>query len=143
VAAKVRRTGALVLLGNNTAYDLDSLAKNWDPLTNAAWVTQNIVYVPNFKPGVPGLEIAQSPATDVLMGAKGPWTYQDCARAPFDPSYNSGNPNVAKGSALDVGHGICIRTVDTSAKHDGGHLVLIVIKARTSRALTVEVTVWQ
>jgi hypothetical protein len=33
--------------------------------------------------------------------------------------------------------------VDTSAKHDGGHLVLIVIKARTSRALTVEVTVWQ
>jgi hypothetical protein len=142
----VLRHGVLVLLGNGTGYDLDSPVSDWSPSIGVPWQMQNIEYVPDFTNGdVPGLLIAQAPATDVLMGYRRNWSYQDCANATFDPSYNPTNPNVPDGPALDIGHGICIETRNTSVplKNDGGHLVLIVVKARSSSSLTIEVTVWK
>lgn len=145
----VRRRGILVLPGNNTAYDLDSLAPGWDPLRNAPWTDQNIVYLPDLSGGRPGLLIAGEPASDVLMGAAGPWSYRDCQHADYDPRAAPDNPNVPVGDALDVGHAICVRTSDTVTpaggplKTDGGHYVLLVVKARTAAALTLAVTVWR
>lgn len=141
---KVRRHGTLVLLGNGTAYDLDSLAANWSSSRGVAWVTQNVMYVPTGDHGKPILDIAFSPATDVLMGSRGPWTYRSCAKAHFDPSYVN-NPNAAIGSALNPGHAICVITRSTKQprKTDGGHFVLLVVKARTNTTLTLQVTVWQ
>jgi hypothetical protein len=148
VTPKVRRRGILVLLGNGTAYDLDSRAAGWDPLVGASWTAQNIMYVPHWKGTVPALFIAGEPADDVLMGAKGPWSYQSCASAPYDRNL-AGNPNTAAGSALDIGHGICVITTNTlqpdgkPLKTDGGHFVLLVVKARGGGTLTLEITVWQ
>lgn len=145
----VRRRGILVLRGNNTAYDLDSLAPDWDPLRNAPWAGQNIVYLPDVSGGQPGLRIAGEPASDVLMGAGGPWSYRDCRHASYDQQGAPDNPNVPVGAALDVGHGICVRTADTVTpdgaplKTDGSHYVLLVVKARTAAALTLAVTVWR
>jgi hypothetical protein len=148
VTPKVRREGILVLAGNGTAYDLDSRAANWDKSIGVAWVDQNIEYVPSYK-GRPLLLVANEPTTDVLMGTRGHWTYQSCADARYDPSY-SHNPNTIIGSALSVRHGICVITQNTFKPHskkllkaDGGHYVLLVVKARTGSALTLQVIVWQ
>jgi hypothetical protein len=140
----IRRHGTLRLLGNGTAYDLDSLAKNWDASIGVPWVAQNIMYAPFGNNGKPILDIAFAPATDVLMGKGGHWNYRSCATAHYDPSYVK-NPNVATGKALNVGHGICIITRNTKhpRKTDGGHYVLLVIKSITNTALTVQVTVWK
>jgi len=139
----VRRQGILVLHAN-AAYDLDSLAPKWDSSVGKPWVAQNIMYAPTGNRGRPIIDIAFSPATDVLMGTAGHWNYQSCATAHYDPSY-AGNPNAATGSAINVGHGICVITRNTKQplKTDGGHYVLLVVKARTSTSLTVQVTVWQ
>lgn len=147
-APKIRRKGILTLAGGGTAYDLDSRAANWNPSIGVAWTFQNIEYLPHWKGHIPALAIANEPLTDVLMGAWGHWTYQSCAQARYDHSL-PGNPNGVTGSALDVGHGICIITQHTvkpdkkPLKTDGGHYVLLVVKARTSKTLTLEVTVWQ
>jgi hypothetical protein len=147
---KVRRKGILVLAGNGTAYDLDSRVADWDPSVGKPWVDQNIEYVPQWKGSTPVLFIAGEPTTDVLMGPRGHWTYQDCADALYNPSFGASNPNTAAGSALNVGHGICVITEDTDKpdskkplKTDGGHYVLLVVKARTGSTLTLQVTVWQ
>jgi len=147
VTPKVRREGILALSGNGAAYDLDSRAASWGQTIGKAWTDQNIEYFPG---RVPLLAIAGEPATDVLMGTRGHWTYQDCADANYDSSYTASNPNTAKGSALNVGHGICVVTQNTfepgtkkPLKSDGGHFALLVVKARTSNTLTLRVTVWQ
>jgi hypothetical protein len=148
-AQAIRRQGTLVLSGDNTAYDLDSLRPDWNPLRNAPWVDQNIVYVPDFAGGAPGLRIADEPASDVLMGSRGPWTYRDCLHARYDRAAAPANPNVPAGPALDIGHGICVHTSDTTTpdgallKSDGGHYVLLVVRARTPATLTLAVTVWK
>jgi endoglucanase len=146
---KVRRQGILTLAGNGTAYDLDSLAANWDPSRGAPWTFQNIEYVPPSKHDAAAVAFAYEPTTDVLMGTRGHWTYKDCADAKYDPSYGRGNPNNITGSALNVGHGICVITTNTyksnkkPLKTDGGHYALLVVKARTATKLTLQVTVWQ
>jgi hypothetical protein len=140
---KVRRQGTLPL-SNGTAYDLDSLVPGWDSSSGKPWVAQNIMYAATGDNGLPVLDIAGAPATDVLMGTRGPWNYQSCATAHYDFSYVN-NPNVAAGSALSPGHGICVITRNTKQplKTDGGHYVLLVVKARTNTTLTLQITVWQ
>ena len=147
VTPKVRREGIFALSGNGAAYDLDSRAANWGQTIGQPWTDQNIEYFPGH---TPVLAIAGEPASDVLMGNRGHWTYQDCANARYDSSFSASNPNTAKGSALNVGHGICVITQNTFEpgtktllKSDGGHFALLVVKARTGTTITVQVTVWQ
>jgi len=128
----VRRHGRLVLAGNGTAYDLDSLRPDWDSSVGVAWTAQNIEYAP----AVPGLLIAGAPYTTALLGTGGHWTHRDCVRAKY-----GGVPN---GKAVHVGHGMCIRTINVRGKKtDGGHLALIVVLARSRSSLTLQVTVWR
>jgi WD40 repeat protein len=134
----IRRQEVLILDGNGTAYDLDSLAANWAPSSGTPWTAQNIMYVP----GIPILDIAGAPATDVLLGSEGGWSYQTCADAHYDPSFVD-NPNVPEAAALDPGNGICVETENTSQKRDGGHFALLVVLARTQAQLTLQVTIWQ
>jgi len=142
-AGKVLRHAKLVLLGNGTAYDLDSAAAGWDPLANHSWITQNIAYLPHGYNSRPLVELAGSPGTDVVMAGKGPWSYQDCANAPYFVNSSTTGPNVITGPALDTSRGICVTTQDTGSKKDGNHYVLLVVLGQTSSTLTLEVTVWQ
>jgi hypothetical protein len=138
----------LVLQGNGTAYDLDSLAPDWDPIAGHTWIDQNIAYVPDGDNGKPLVQLSGSPATDVVMSGKGPWTYQQCSSAPYGENQSIPGPNVIAGAALDIGRGICVETQNaplTSSggpKTDGGHYAVLVVKAITPTALTLEVTVW-
>jgi hypothetical protein len=140
----IRHQGTLVLLGNGTTgYNLDSTASDWGK-ANGSWVWQNIQYFPD-SGGVPALNIANAPASDVVLGAGGHWTYQDCKDARY---LQYGNPQIKKnnpvGPAVNPGHGICVLTFDnTSTKTDGGHYALLVVVARTSATLTLRITVWQ
>jgi hypothetical protein len=128
----VRRHGVLVLAGNGTAYDLDSLAVNWDPSIGVPWTVQNI----EFAPGIPGLYIADAPYTTALMGTSGRWSHSDCVHAHYG--------GVPQRTAIHVGHAICIRTRNVRRKKsDGGHYVLIIVKNRSRHSLTLEVTVWR
>jgi hypothetical protein len=133
--------GLLVLEGNGTAYDLDAVNCGWDPLAGHTWVAQNIEYGPTGNSGKPIIDITDSPASNVLMGTRGPWDYQACMNARWDPSYVD-NPNPVTGAALRVGEGICIKTEDTETKTDGTHVVLLQIRAVNSREVTAWVTVW-
>jgi hypothetical protein len=134
------------MLGDGaTSYDLDSTASDWDASTGP-WVSQNIQYFPDQENGrEPTLNIAEEPVDEVVLGTGGHWTYQDCAAARYNGSYNPKiNPNYAIGAAIDPGHGICVLTFDnTSSKTDGGHYALLVVKARTNTTLTLQITVWQ
>ena len=146
---QVRRHDVLVLAGNGTAYDLDSLALNWDSSIGTAWTVQDIEYIPDYTKHIPALAIANEPTTDVRMGKRKNLSYQDCANAKYDPSYSSSNPNNLAGAAIGVGQAICVITQDTKGPHgkplksDGGHYALLVVTARTASALTLAVTVWQ
>jgi hypothetical protein len=122
----------LVLEGSGIAYDLDAVNTGWKPLSNQAWVTQNIEYEPMANNGKPIILIAGSPYTDVVMTGRGPWTRQDCANAPYGVNSSTTGPNAVTGASFRVGAGICIQTQDTSAKSDGNHIVLLVIKSITS-----------
>jgi hypothetical protein len=144
-----RRHGRLVLLGNGTAYDLDSCAQDWDPIGSGLWIEQNVAYAPHGDHGKPVLQIAQSPGPDVVMNGKGPWTYADCANAPYYADQSLTGPEVVTGAALDKGRGICVETEDVpktskgGPKTDGNHIALLVVLNRTITTLTLEVTVWQ
>jgi hypothetical protein len=144
-----RRHGRLVLLGNGTAYDLDSCAQDWDPSAGEYWIAQNIAYAPTGDHGHAVLQIAGSPGPDVVMNGKGPWTFADCASAPYYANNSPTGPEVVTGAALDKGRGICVETRDThktnrgGPKTDGNHIVLLVVLSRTVTTLTLEVTVWQ
>lgn len=145
VAPPIRHQGILVLLGNGaTSYDLDSTASNWGA-AEGSWLWQNMQYFPNDGSGQPELAIANAPASDVLLGTSGHWTYQDCANADYigysDPDYSK---NDTVGSAVYPGHGICVLTFNnTATKTDGGHYALLVVLARTPVTLTLQITVWQ
>ncbi len=134
--------GILVLAGNGTAYDLDAVKSGWKPLANHAWVTQNIMYAPSGNNGAALIDIAGSPYTDVVMTGSGPWTFQDCEKAPYGANPSTKGPNAVTGASLKVGKGICIETQDTATKSDGGHYVLLVIKSITSAEVTLMATVW-
>lgn len=144
-----RRHGRLVLLGNGSAYDLDSCAPNWDPIGSGLWIEQNIAYAPHGDHGKPVLQIAGSPGPDVVMTGKGPWTYADCAAAPYYANQSLTGPEVVAGAALDKGSGICVETQNApltslgGPKTDGNHIVLLVVLSRTITTMTLEVTVWQ
>ncbi|HZR48970.1 MAG TPA: hypothetical protein VFB06_05570 [Streptosporangiaceae bacterium] len=90
------------------------------------WTFQNIEYNPG--PGC-GLAISDGPVTDVVMTGNGPWTYQDCVRAAYNPDDSPGNPNNISTSDLRPGRGICVHTrdepVNNPGKTDGGHYVLL------------------
>jgi hypothetical protein len=135
--------GTLTLLGNGTGYDLDAVNSGWAPLAQASWAAQNIMYAPaggaNDKPII---DIAGSPATDVVMPGRGPWTYQDCASAAYDVNTSTTGPNAVTGASLYVGEGICVETQNTPHKHDGNHIVLLVVTALDLREATVQVEVW-
>jgi hypothetical protein len=145
----VRRQGILVLVGNGTAYDIDSLAPNWAPLANHSWIEQNIEYAPAGNNGKPIVLFAGSPYTDVVMNGKGPWSYQDCATAPYGANHSLPGPNAITGPALDIGGGICVETEDTpltssgGPKTDGKHYALLIVQSITPTTLTLKVTVWQ
>jgi hypothetical protein len=136
-------------VGNGTAYDIDSLAANWAPLINHSWIKQNIAFEPDGNSGKPLVLFAGSPYTDVVMTGTGPWSYQDCASAPYGANHSLNGPNIITSPALDVGHGICVETQNTAStsnggpKTDGGHYALLVVQGITSTTLTLKVTVWQ
>jgi hypothetical protein len=144
-----RRHGRLVLLGNGTAYDLDSCAEDWDPIASDYWIAQNIAYAPTGYKSMPVLQISGEPGPDVVMPGNGPWTYADCARAPYYANQSPNGPEVVDGAALDEGRGICVETTDVpktkkgGPKTDGNHIVLLVVLSHTVTTLTLEVTVWQ
>ncbi len=135
-------TGLLVLPGDRTAYDLDAVNHGWDPLAQHAWVTQNIMYDSTGNNGAPLIDIAGSPATDVLMPGTGPWTYHDCATAPYRADSPTTGPNAITGASLKAGKGICVETENTGTKSDGNHYVLLVLKSVTPEQVTAQVTVW-
>lgn len=141
-AGQLLGQGTLKLEGDNTSYDLDAVNCGWAPLSEHTWIKQNIQYVPIDANGKPILLIADSPASDVLMGTRGPWNYQACLNAHWDSSYGPDNPNPVTGAALKAGEGVCIHTENTKYKNDGGHYVLLVIRAVTAREVTAWVTVW-
>jgi hypothetical protein len=134
--------GTLVLEGDNVAYDLDAVNTGWKPLSNQPWVMQNIEYEPTANNGKPIILIAGSPYTDVVMTGRGPWTFKDCADAPYGANPPTTGPNAVTGESLRGGEGVCIETQDTSAKSDGGHIVLLVITSISPSAVVAEVTVW-
>jgi hypothetical protein len=134
--------GTLVLRGNGTGYDLDAVNTRFTAATDRIWTVQNIEYFPRGNAGNPAIAIAGSPYTDVAMGRKGPWTYQDCLDAPYGASTSATSPNLITGSSLQAGEGICVKTQNTAAKHDGDHIVLVIIRSISSTAVTVQVTVW-
>jgi hypothetical protein len=140
----VRRQSVLVLDNQGTAYDLDSLSANWHSSSGATWTFQNIEYYPE---AGGGLGLADEPETDVLMTGSGPWTYEDCVNAPYDPSQSPGNPNNISLADLTRGRGICVHTRNdpnnNPGKTDGGHYVLLVVQSRGPQGLTLEVTVWK
>jgi len=145
--AGTRRQGVLVLDNQGTAYDLDSLASDWDPRPSGThWTFQNIEYYPG--PGG-GLAISDEPVTDVIMTGNGPWTYEECVDAPYNPNDSASNPSNISTSDLTPGRGICVRTrndaVNNPGKTDGGHYVLLVIQPSNPNDpndLIVKVTVW-
>jgi hypothetical protein len=145
----VRRQGILILAGNGTAYDIDSLAPNWAPLINHSWISQNIAYLPTGNNGKPLVLFAGSPYTDVVMSGKGPWSYQDCASAPYGVNHSTTGPNVITGPALEIGRGTCVETEDApltsngGPKTDGKHYALLMVRGITSTTLALEITVWQ
>jgi hypothetical protein len=103
---------------------------------------QNIMYDPTGNNGAPIIDIAGSPYTDVVLSGSGPWTFHDCATAPYGADHSTSGPNAVTGGSLKVGKGICVETQDTPAKSDGNHLALLVIKSLSGAAVTVAVTVW-
>ena len=131
-----------MLAGNGTGYDLDAVKTGWAPLANHIWVTQNIKYDPTGGNGLPELDIAQEPYLDVTMNGSGPWTYADCANAPYSADVSPKGRNVITGTSLRVGEGICVATQDTATKFDGNHIVLLVIKSVSLQQVTLDVTVW-
>jgi hypothetical protein len=143
----VRRYGQLALEAG-VAYDLDYYPPpGWDASIGRPWTFQNIKYQPGPEGPESGLAISDEPTTDVLMGTHRPWTYRDCAKAPYSPNDTQSNPNNIGMNDLVPGEGICIYTwndpVNNPGKTDGGHYVLLVVQQVTSTALIVEVTVWQ
>jgi hypothetical protein len=132
----------LVLKGNGTGYDLDAVNTGFAPLYQRSWTVQNIEYFPHGIGGNPSIAIAGSPYTDVTMGKNGPWTYEDCLEAPYGDNASAPGPNVITGSSLRAGEGICVETQNAATKHDGNHIVLLIIGSVTSAAVTVQVTVW-
>jgi hypothetical protein len=130
------------LQGNGTAYDLDAVNHGWDPLANHTWVTQNIMYAPTGNSGLPVIDIAQSPYTDVVMDGPGPWGYKDCANAPYGADPSTTGPNAVAGKSLRVGEGVCVETINTPVKPDGNHIALLVIKSISNDEVVVDVTVW-
>jgi hypothetical protein len=140
----IRRHALLVLDNQGTAYDLDSLSATWDSSIDAIWTFQNIEYLP--EPGG-GLQMSDEPQTDVLMNGSGPWTYQDCVNAPYDPSDSTSNPNNISLADLTRGRGICVHTrndpINNPGKTDGGHYILLVVQSISPQALTLEVTAWE
>jgi hypothetical protein len=142
-AGEVLGSGVLVLKGDGTAYDLDAVNKGWLPLAGQSWVAQNIMYAPTGYNGEPVIDIAGSPDTDVVMTGTGPWTYQDCAQAPYGENSSVAGLNAVTGLSLRAGNGICIETQNTNVKHDGGHIVLLVIQSVTPQEVTARVTVWR
>lgn len=144
----LRRQGVLVLEGNGTDYDIDSLANDWDPIINHYWVSQNIAFLPGGDNGRPLVQFAGSPGTDVVMSGKGPWSYQECASAPYYANTSTHGPNVIAGRALQPGTGICVITQDVAAsrnggpKTDGDHVALLVVSSLKGTTLRLKVTVW-
>jgi hypothetical protein len=131
------------MLGDGaTSYDLDSTASNWDAGTGN-WVSQNIQYFPY-------QETRKSPPSTSPKSRLMKLYWAPAGTGPIRIALKQTitnpkiNPNYAIGAAIDPGHGICVRTVDnTAVKTDGGHYALLVVLARTSTTLTLEITVWQ
>lgn len=134
--------------GDGTAYDLDSLSADWDPIAGHNWIEQNIAYDPLGDNGKPVVQFAGSPATDVVLSGEGSPSYQVCAHAPYDPNASTTGPSALDGAALDIGREICVQTSNVprtstgGPKTDGNHFALLVVKAITPAALTLEVIVW-
>jgi hypothetical protein len=138
----IRRNDVLVLDDQGTAYDLDAAPPGWNTSFGVPWTFQNIEYYPG-----QGLAISDEPISDVLMGGRGNWTYQDCAQADYGGPDDQKNPNNISMSDLKPGQGICVHTqndaVNNPGKTDGGHYVLLVVQQVTPTALTLRVKVWQ
>jgi hypothetical protein len=143
----IRKQAVLILDNQGTAYDLDSLASDWDPRPSGThWTFQNIEYYPGTGGG---LAISDEPVTDVIMTGNGPWTYEDCVDAPYNADDSASNPNNISVSDLIPGRGICVHTrndpVNNPGKTDGGHYVLLVVQPPNPsypNDLIVKVTVW-
>jgi hypothetical protein len=139
--AQVLGQGILLLEGKGTTYDQDAVNVGWKSLTDQSWVTQKVTYTPTGNNGAPIIEVEGSPYTDVVLTGAGPRTSQNCANAPRGAMPSPTGPNAVTGASFKAGEGICVEMQDTSAKSDGRHLVLLVVKPVTSNAVTAAVTV--
>jgi hypothetical protein len=133
--AQVRRQGILVMHADNSFYDLDSVAPDWDHVSDeliTGW--ENITYAPReHKPS--DLQIGGNVA---LLRQGTPWTARTCLKADY-----SNFPSSEWGYAPPApGNGMCVETYNSDIKMDGCHLVLLIVKARTTQSLTLHVTVW-
>ncbi|SCL28142.1 hypothetical protein GA0074692_2479 [Micromonospora pallida] len=131
VEAQVRRSGTLVM-ADYTAYDLDSMAADWNP-TRDDWGPDRDAGYASWRDDANNnvLVSREDPKYAAALSGDGPWRRTDCVRARY------GDPSARPvGDRLLEGRGVCVVT-------SAGRYALLVVTRSVEKQLTVRVTVWE
>jgi hypothetical protein len=120
------RQGILSLPNSNNA-DLTSSPPGWGVAESEPWPPGDVYY----DAATSTLDMADAPATTAALGLNRAWNFKSCESATY-----GGNANAPVGSNIAPGHGLCFK--DPFERR----VVLLIVKARTSQAILLDVTVW-
>jgi hypothetical protein len=119
-------------MADYTAYDLDSLAGDWNPTRDDWGPARDAGYASWWQNAANDALLSRDdPKNAPALSGTGPWQRADCVRARY------GEPSARPvGDRLSEGRGICVHT-------SAGRYALLVVTRAVNQQLTVRITVWE